>query len=104
MPRLTPEQRLEKAKAAKEAALIEMRRAAGQLSAQSRKLDTRRKILIGAAILRDLSKVPGMSGWLKKAISEMPERDQAVFEGFNIPESPRPAPAKKKEIPDSSST
>lgn len=85
MPRLTPEQKLEKAKTDRDEALARLRVAAGQVAAKSRKKDTRRKILLGAAMIQAAGNSPNLAAWINQAIQRMPERDRAAFDFWSLP-------------------
>jgi hypothetical protein len=93
MPRLSPEEKLARAQDAKAKALAELRSAAGQISAKNRKLDLRRKIVLGGLVMRLMSNpsnttfADSMKAWLEK----LPPRDRALFDGWSPP-----APRKKK--------
>lgn len=89
MPRLTPEQKLERAKQDRDEAIARLRSAAGQVAAKSRKKDTRRKILLGAAVIQLAAQSPKIAEWMERAIKKMPDKDRAAFDGW-----PLPSPAK----------
>ena len=74
MPRLTPEARLVKAQQYKADAISRLRSAAGQLSAQKRKMQTRQKIIIGAMIIeamKTMNHIPApRAGTIKRILVE----------------------------------
>lgn len=91
MARLTPEKRLEKAKAAKARAEAEIRSAAAKLRAEDRKADTRRKIILGGIMLAQSKKRPDLRDWITRHIASLPDRDRAAFDGWSVPaEEPSP--------------
>lgn len=94
MARLTPEQRLEKAKAAKARAEAEIRSAAAKLRSQDRRKDTRRKILLGGMLMSQARSRPDLARWVQARIAEMPERDRAAFDGW----SPTPEAAPDRPL------
>lgn len=79
MPRLTPEQQLEKAKQDKARAEAKIRSASAKLRAADRRLDTRRKILAGAIILSAAAADPKLEQWFRRRIEGLSERDKAIF-------------------------
>lgn len=86
MPRLTPEQRLEKARQAQARAKERARRAAADIAKRERSLDARRKILLGAAILEAAEKSPGAAKFVAHAVSQLERpHDRAAFDGFDLP-------------------
>ena len=92
MPRLTPEEKLARAQADKERAMAALRSAAGQISAKNRKLDTRRKIILGGLVMRLMSQ-PNNTKFAESMLArvrQLPERDRALFDGWSPP-----LPAKK---------
>lgn len=88
MPRLTPEQKLAKAQQDRDEALARLRSAAGQVSAKRRKEDTRRKIIIGAMCILQAGKNESFKKFLRKEIEKLPDRDKALFEGWDFPSPP----------------
>lgn len=91
MARLTPEQRLEKAKAAKAKAEAEIRSVAAKLRAEDRRADTRRKIILGGIMLAQSKKRPDLRDWITRQIASLPDRDRAAFDGWSVPaEEPPP--------------
>lgn len=101
MPRLTKEQKLEQAREKADQARAKLRSAAAALAAErrneSRKKDTRRKILAGAYFMYLASKNQSASNSLKGFIGSLEGRDKEAFEGWEIPSPPpklsAPAPA-----------
>lgn len=88
MPRLTPEQRLAKAQKDRDEAMARLQIAAGQVSAKRRKEDTRRKILLGGALIANASENPKIRTLISALIKRLPERDRILFEGWDIPSPP----------------
>lgn len=86
MPRLTPEQKLEKAKQDRDEAMARLRSAAGQIAAKSRKKETRRKIILGAIILERALTDPSLMKWLSGKIAKLPEKDRIAFDGWELPQ------------------
>lgn len=80
MPRLTPEQQLEKAKQDKARAEVQIRAASAKLRATDRKLDARRKILLGAAFIAKARQNQNFHRAMLALIAEMPSRDRALFD------------------------
>lgn len=93
MARTSAEQRLEKAKQAKAKAEAQIRQAAAKLRAEDRKRDARRKIVLGGAVIGRAATDPKWANVLRTAIAGMPERDRALFDGWNIPAPDTPKPA-----------
>lgn len=85
MPRLTPEEKLERLKKAQAETLAAIRSEAGKIGAKNRKMDTRRKILIGAAMLERAARSNGYSKAVTDIIKDLPERDRLLFEGWKVP-------------------
>lgn len=86
MPRLTPEQRLEKARQAEARAKERARRAAADIAKRERSIDARRKILLGAALLDAAEKNSGAAKFVAYAVSRLERpHDRAAFEGFELP-------------------
>lgn len=85
MPRLTPEQKLERAKMDRDEAMARLRSAAGQIAAKSRKQDTRRKIIIGGLVLEGVKRNPNLAKWIASQIANLPERDRVAFDGWKLP-------------------
>lgn len=82
MPRLTPEQQLEKARQDKARAEAKIRAASAKLRSAERATDTRRKIVAGALFLTEAKKNEKLMQWLMRQIATMPERDQRLFDGL----------------------
>lgn len=86
MPRLTPEEQLQKAEQAKAKAEERLRRAQKAINERERKNDTRRKIILGAALLEFASRNEGTSKFVSQVIkAQSRPQDRAVFEGFVVP-------------------
>ena len=85
MPRLTPEQRLAKAKE-------DLVRARSEINDRDRKNDTRRKIILGAILIERAKINHGVSVFIKDVIKNL-ERpsDKAAFEGWEPEFAPEPA-------------
>jgi len=89
MPRLTDEERLERARISKERAEAEMRALTARLRSASRKADrkadTRRKIIIGAMFIEEAKKREDVSKWITTRIGKLSDRDKAAFAGWSVP-------------------
>jgi len=82
----TIEERLLELEARKRRADAEIRKLRARLSKEERKRDTRRKILIGAAVLAYAEKSANDGDdrnlrFVRRLVAGMSERDRAVFEG-----------------------
>lgn len=86
MSRLTPEEQILRAAQQKAKAEETIRRAQKALRDTERKRDTRRKIILGAALLDAAERNEGVARFLASVVGRL-ERpiDQAVFEGFELP-------------------
>lgn len=86
MPRLTPEERITRAAQQKAKAEETIRRAQKALRDTERKKDTRRKIILGAALLDAAERNENVARFLVSIVDRL-ERpaDQAVFDGFELP-------------------
>ncbi len=86
MPRLTPEEQITRAAQQKAKAEEAIRRAQKALRETERKRDTRRKILLGAALLDAAERNESVARFLASTVSRL-ERpaDRAAFEGFELP-------------------
>lgn len=84
MPKLGAEERLERARQAKVKAEADMRAAAADLRARDRRADTRRKVLLGGALIALAKQDQRYAEFALKLISKMPERERAAFEGWQI--------------------
>lgn len=71
----------------------ERRRVRARIAACKRKLDTRRKLLIGAALLAAAETDPRLSKWLTEDFPAhlTSDRDRALFDLLPLGESGRPA-------------
>lgn len=49
-----------------------------------RKKDTRRKIILGGMMIADARKDPAKAEVLKSRIAALPDRDRAVFDGWDL--------------------
>lgn len=86
MPRLTPEEKIVKAEQARAKAEEQIRRAKSTLRQADRKADTRRKIILGAALLDAAEKQPGVAKFLAGVVSGLDRpNDRAAFDGFDLP-------------------
>lgn len=86
MPRLTAEERLERARQAEAKAVERARRASAEIRKRDRSLDARRKILLGAALLEAAEKNPGAAKFVAQAIARLERpHDRAAFDGFELP-------------------
>lgn len=86
MPRLTPEQQITRAAQKKAKAEETIRRAQKALRDTERKKDTRRKIILGAALLDAASRNESVARFLASTVDRL-ERptDRAAFDGFDLP-------------------
>lgn len=86
MPRLTPEQQIARAAQKKAKAEETIRRAQKALRDTERKKDTRRKIILGAALLDAAERNESVAKFLASIVDHL-ERptDQAAFEDFDLP-------------------
>lgn len=82
MARLTPEQQLQRAKQVKAKAEADIKSASAKLRAADRRMDTRRKILVGAAFMSKAAQRDNFANALRSLIAEMPERDRALFKDW----------------------
>lgn len=85
------EQRLEAAQKALAKAEAAMKRAAAELAEKDRRADTRRKVIIGGAILARAAKDAGAAKSLRNLLDGLPAKDKAAFQGWTPP-APSPAP------------
>lgn len=86
MPRLTPEERLEKARQAEAKARERARRAAADIAKKSRSLDARRKIILGAAVLEAAESSAGAANFVAQTVAQLERpHDRAAFDGFELP-------------------
>jgi len=101
MPRISNELRLEKAQKAADAAKARLRSARAKVAAasrtESRKKDTRRKILLGAWLIRSAETNPKTAASVEKFIASLTEeRDKEAFAGWQLPSpaqnTPKSAP------------
>ena len=86
MPRLTPEEQITRAAQKKAKAEETIRRAQKTLRDTERKKDTRRKIILGAALLDAADRNESVARLLASVVDRL-ERptDQTAFEGFDLP-------------------
>lgn len=86
MPRLTPEEQIARAAQKKAKAEETIRRAQKALKDTDRKKDTRRKIILGAALLDAAARSENVAKFLVSIVDHL-ERptDRAVFDGFELP-------------------
>lgn len=94
MPRLTPEQMIEKAKQQKEKAEAQIRQATKTLKDRDRKRDTRQKVILGASLIARAKTDKYARKALMDIFRTMSERDSAVFDGWGIKDEAR------KPVPD----
>lgn len=90
MPRLTPEKQIARAAQKKAKAEETIRRAQKALRDTERKKDTRRKIILGAALLDAADRNDSVARFLASIVDRL-ERptDQAAFDGFELPKPKR---------------
>lgn len=89
MPRLTPEERLEKARQAEAKAKERARQAAADIKKKERSLDTRRKIVLGAALLEAAERNPTTARFIENIVARLDRpHDRAAFENFELPKPP----------------
>lgn len=86
MPRLTPEEQITRAAHKKAKAEETIRRAKKALRETERKKDTRRKIILGAALLDAADRSEGAARFLASVVDRL-ERptDRTAFDGFELP-------------------
>lgn len=86
MPRLTSEEQITRAAQQKAKAEETIRRAQKALRDTERKRDTRRKIILGAALLDAADRNENVARFLASIVGRL-ERpaDRAVFDGFDLP-------------------
>lgn len=89
MPRLTPEQRLEKARQAEAKAKERARRAAAEIAKKDRTMDARRKIILGAALLEAAARHESTARFVRGVIDRLERpHDKAAFDGWTVPRPP----------------
>lgn len=90
MPRLTPEEQITRATQKKAKAEEMIRRAQKAMRDTERKKDTRRKIILGAAMLDAANRSDSVAKFLASIVDRL-ERptDQAAFDGFELPKPKR---------------
>lgn len=90
MPRLTPEEQIARAAQKKAKAEETIRRAQKALRDTERKKDTRRKIILGAALLDAASRNESVARFLASTVDRL-ERptDRAAFKDFDLPRPKR---------------
>lgn len=99
MARLSKDEELDRAKQARAKAEQDVRRAAKAIKEQDRKADTRRKIILGAAVLDAAGKDRGASRFIRRQVELLKrDADKAAFEGFELP-APPPPPADDEPEP-----
>lgn len=61
---------------------------------ESRKVDTRRKILIGAVVLQEMENRPEINAWIRRLLDErlVKDRDRALFGLHPVTKPDGPAP------------
>jgi lipid II:glycine glycyltransferase (peptidoglycan interpeptide bridge formation enzyme) len=86
MPRLTPEEQITRAAQQKAKAEETIRRAQKALRDTERKKDTRRKVILGAALLDAAERNENVARFLASIVIRL-ERpaDRAVFDRFDLP-------------------
>lgn len=89
MAKLTPEQSLARAKQAKARAEAQIRAAAAKIREADRRADTRRKVILGGALLARAGKDEKWANALRAVLNGLPEKDRAAFEGWTPP-APKP--------------
>lgn len=85
------EQRLEAAQKALAKAEAAMKRAAADLAEKDRRADTRRKVIIGGALIARAAKDATAAKALRVLLTALPAKDKAAFQGWTPP-APPPAP------------
>lgn len=89
MARLTPEQRIEKAAREKAKAEAVIKRAKADLAATERRADTRRKIVLGGALIEAAARDPGAARFVAAVIAGLKRpADRRAFEGWAAPKPP----------------
>jgi len=89
MPRLSPEEQIARAAQKKAKAEETIRRASKILRDADRKADTRRKIILGAALLEAAEGNASIARFVQGRVKSLQrEADKAAFEGFELPAPP----------------
>lgn len=89
MPRLSPTEQIARAEQKKAKAEETIKRATNALRDADRRADTRRKIILGAALLKAAEAKPGISGFVRTTVKGLKrDADKAAFEGFELPAPP----------------
>lgn len=87
MPRLTPEEQIARAAQQKAKAEETIRRAQKALRETDRKKDTRRKIILGAALIDAAARNPSAAKFMATIISKLDRpADKAAFDDFEVPQ------------------
>jgi len=73
---------LERAEAALAQAKARVERLKARDTKKARKLETRRKVILGARLLIETRQDPELAARVRSWIATMPERDRGVFEGW----------------------
>lgn len=92
MPRLTPQEQITRAAQKKAKAEETIRRAQKALRDTDRKKDTRRKIILGAALIDAAGRNENVARFLASIVDRL-ERpaDRTAFDGFELPGPKRPS-------------
>jgi hypothetical protein len=89
MPRTDPRTKLTNLEEKRKRIEAEARKAKAEIRSEERKRDTRRKILLGAAMIAWAEQGRGGAHKAIRAmIADMPERDRAAFESWTPPTPP----------------
>ena len=90
--RPSTQQRIEAIRAKRAQMDAELARLEGRVRSETRKLDTRRKILIGAVVMQEMESQPDIDAWIRKLLNErlLKNRDRVLFD---LAELPSPAPS-----------
>lgn len=105
--RRTPEEQLADLEKKKKSIESEMRKARGKLQREQRKLDTRRKIILGAAVMAKAQQHADLDAWVQLIIEELPARDRELFKSptaQNRETAPSEKPGSTTPTPDAEST
>jgi len=90
MPRLTPEQQITRAAQKKAKAEETIRRAQKALREKERKKDTRRKIILGAALLDAADQNDSVVRFIHRVVDRLERQaDLAAFDDFELPKPKR---------------
>ena len=104
--RRTPEEQLSDLEEKKKNIESQMRKARGKLKREQRKLETRRKIILGAAVMAKAQQHADLDTWVQLIIEELPARDRELFNNSaaqNRETAPSEKPGSATPMPDAES-